>query len=191
MERNKELKQKLVLKKSIRKLLNQTLISIIILLIGLITIKKYPSLKVNINKKLYEESIDFIKVKELYDNYFGDIIPINNIFAKEQPVFSEKLNYEKSEKYKDGVKLFVSDNYMVPVLKDGIVVYIGEKENYGNTIVVEQTDGIDVFYSNINNTDIKLYDYVEQGTLLGEAKNNYMYLLFQKEGNIIDYKNYI
>lgn len=191
MERNKVLKERLVLKKSIKRLINQTLISIIILLIGLIVIKKDPSLKDNINKKLYEDSIEFTKVKNLYDKYFGDIIPVNNLLVQEEAVFDEKLNYSKQEQYKDGVKLYVSNNYMVPVLRDGIVVFIGEKEGYGNTIVVEQTDGIDVFYSNIKEVDVKLYDYVEQGTLLGEVKDNYMYLVFQKEGNIIDYKKYI
>lgn len=191
MERNKVLKERLVLKKSVKRLINQTLISIIILLIGLIVIKKDPSLKDNINKKLYEDSIEFTKVKNLYDKYFGDIIPVNNLLVQEEAVFDEKLNYSKQEQYKDGVKLYVSNNYMVPVLRDGIVVFIGEKEGYGNTIVVEQTDGIDVFYSNIKEVDVKLYDYVEQGTLLGEVKDNYMYLVFQKEGNIIDYKKYI
>lgn len=191
MERNKVLKERLVLKKSVKRLINQTLISIIILLIGLIVIKKDPSLKDNINKKLYEDSIEFTKVKNLYDKYFGDIIPVNNLLVQEEAVFDEKLNYSNQEQYKDGVKLYVSNNYMVPVLRDGIVVFIGEKEGYGNTIVVEQTDGIDVFYSNIKEVDVKLYDYVEQGTLLGEVKDNYMYLVFQKEGNIIDYKKYI
>ena len=76
-------------------------------------------------------------------------------------------------------------------MKDGIVVFIGEKENYGNTIVVEQTDGIDVFYGNIDNVNVKLYDYVESGTLLGQAKNNNIFLVFQKEGNNLDYKQYI
>lgn len=191
MERNKVLKERLVLKKSVKRLINQTLISIIILLIGLIVIKKDSSLKDNINKKLYEDSIEFTKVKNLYDKYFGDIIPVNNLLVQEEAVFDEKLNYSKQEQYKDGVKLYVSNNYMVPVLRDGIVVFIGEKEGYGNTIVVEQTDGIDVFYSDIKEVDVKLYDYVEQGTLLGEVKDNYMYLVFQKEGNIIDYKKYI
>lgn len=191
MERNKVLKEKLVLKKSIKRFINQTLLSVIILLIGLIAIKKTPSLKTDINKKIYEDSIEFMKIKNLYDKYFGDVIPVSNLLNKEEPVFNEKLNYIKEEQYKDGVKLTVSNNYMVPVLKDGIVVYIGEKENYGNTIIVEQTDGVDVFYSNVKEVNVKLYDYVEQGTLLGEVKEDYMYLVFQKEGNIIDYKKYI
>ena len=42
---------------------------------------------------------------------------------------------------------------------NGIVIFIGEKEGYGNTVVVEQVDGIDVYYSNVSVSNIKLYDY--------------------------------
>ncbi|MDO4995612.1 MAG: M23 family metallopeptidase [Bacilli bacterium] len=191
MERDRVLKEKLVLKKSIRRLINQTLISIIILLVGLIVIRKDVSLKEKINKKIYEDNIEFIKVKNLYDKYFGELLPISNLVSKEQPVFNEKIKYLKEEKYLEGVKLTVDNNIMIPSMKDGIVVFIGEKENYGNTIVVEQTDGVDVTYGNIDNINVKLYDYVESGTLLGQAKDNYMYLVFQKEGNNLDYKQYI
>ena len=191
MERDRVLKEKLVLKKSIRRLINQTLISIIILLVGLIVIRKDVSLKEKINKKIYEDNIEFIKVKNLYDKYFGELLPISNLVSKEQPVFNEKIKYLKEEKYLEGVKLTVDNNIMIPSMKDGIVVFIGEKENYGNTIVVEQTDGVDVAYGNIDNINVKLYDYVESGTLLGQAKDNYMYLVFQKEGNNLDYKQYI
>ena len=70
MERDRVLKEKLVLKKSIRRLINQTLISIIILLVGLIVIRKDVSLKEKINKKIYEDNIEFIKVKNLYDKLY-------------------------------------------------------------------------------------------------------------------------
>ena len=58
MERDRVLKEKLVLKKSVRRLINQTLISIIILLVGLIVIRKDVSLKEKINKRIYEDNIE-------------------------------------------------------------------------------------------------------------------------------------
>ena len=190
MERNTVLKERLVLKKCIKRFISQTLLSIIILLIGLILIKKNPALKPELKKKIYEDSIDFIKVKELYDNYLGDIVPTKTIFKEEKAVFNEKLSYTNKEKYKDGVKLTVSDNYLVPAIQSGIVVFIGDKDGYGNTIIIEQTDGVDVFYSNMGEVKVSLYDYIDKGTLIGEV-NKSLILLFQKEGKIIDYKNYI
>ena len=130
-------------------------------------------------------------MKKYYEKYFGNVLSLDKIVKKEQPVFSEKLSFNKIEKYENGIKLEVNNHYMVPLLESGIVVFIGEKEKIGNTIIVEGVDGIDTFYSNINVNSIKLYDYVEKGELLGETIDNKLYLSFQKDGEYLDYKEYI
>lgn len=185
----KVLKERLILKKSVRKFINQVFVSCIILLVSLISIKKNPEIKNNIIKYVYEDSIDFIKIKNIYDNYFGKVIP-TIISSKEEAVFNEKINYYELEEYNNGVKLKVENNYFVPVLKEGIVVFIGEKEGLGKTVIVEQTDGTDVFYSNLENVNVNIYDYVDSNDYIGNV-NNELILLFQKEGNIIDYKTYL
>ncbi len=187
----KKIEKRLVLKRSIRNFLSRFLLTIIIFLVGLILIKGKPNLKTTFIKNIYEKSFQFTKTKKIYEKYFGNILSIDKITKEEQPVFNENLAYTKSKKYKDGVVLSVSDKYMVPILESGIVVYIGEKEGYGNTVVVEQINGIDVSYSNIDSSNIKLYDYIEKGKLLGEVKGNKLYLVFQKDGKILDYKKYI
>lgn len=186
----KTIKKKLVLKKEIKVFLNKLLISIIIFLTALISVKKTPTLKPVLKDKIYEDSFKFITIKNFYEKYFGDFLS-NKVSKETTSVFNEKLSFQKINKYKDGVELIVNTNYLVPVIESGIVVYIGEKEDYGYTVIVEQVNGIDVFYSNINPIDIKIYDYVEKGTLLGETKNNNLYLVFQKNGEYLDYKKYI
>ncbi len=184
------MKEKLVLRKEIKILLSKLLLSIIIFLIGMILVKTNPKLKENIKTKIYEESLPFQKLKTTYEKYLGKVFSIEKL-TKEKEVFNETLSYNNIKKYKDGVKLNVTDNYMVPIIESGVVVFIGEKENYGNTIIVEQTDGIDTFYGNVKINNIKLYDYVEKGELLGEANNNTLYLVFQKDGAYLDYKEHI
>lgn len=186
----KTIKKKLVLKKEIKVFLNKLLISIIIFLTALISVKKTPTLKPVLKDKIYEDSFKFITIKNFYEKYFGDFLS-NKVSKETTSVFNEKLSFQKINRYKDGVELIVNTNYLVPVIESGIVVYIGEKEDYGYTVIVEQVNGIDVFYSNINPIDIKIYDYVEKGTLLGETKNNNLYLVFQKNGEYLDYKKYI
>ena len=178
------MREHLVLRKEIKKVLNKLLLSIIVFLIGMILVK--TGLKETIKTKLYEESLPFQKLKKTYNKYLGNIIKVEE--TKE--VFNETLVFNNISKYKDGVKLSVSSNYMVPILESGVVVFIGEKDDYKNTIIVEQVDGIDVFYGNIKSNNIKLYDYVEKGELLGEA-NKELYLVFQKDGAYLDYKEYI
>ena len=108
-----------------------------------------------------------------------------------EPVFNEKINYTASENYQNGVRLTVEDNYLVPVLESGVIIYIGEKEKLGNTVVVEQVDGIETIYSNVNSENYKLYDYVEKGDLIGEVLNKKLILQFQKNGEYLDYKTLI
>ena len=181
------MKEKLVLKKSIRNALNKLLISIIVFLIGMILVKQNPSIKTPLKVSLYEKSFKFQKIKLIYEKYFGNILSIDKNL-KEEPVFNEKISYKKIDKYKKGIKLKVTNNYMVPVIESGVIVFIGEKDDIGNTIIVEQINGVETLYGNVNISNIKLYDYVEKGELLGEVKGEYLYLNFQKDGEYLDYK---
>lgn len=191
MNTRKYVKKKLVLKKSVRNFITRVLIVVIIFLVGMILVKSNSKAKNSILKQVYDANFKFTKVKEIYQKYFGNILSIDKLALEDKQVFQEELTYQKSKSYLDGVKLQVNDNYMVPALESGIVIFMGEKEGYGNTIVIEQIDGIDVYYSNISSDGIKLYDYVEKGKLLGEAEDNQLYLVFQKDGSFLDYKKYI
>ena len=191
MDKRKVIKKKLVLKKSIRSFISRVLVTIAIFLFGMILVKSDVSFKNKILDNVYNKQFKFVQLGEIYQKYFGNILSIDKVLVDEKPVFQEKLSYLKSSKYKDGVKPTVDENYMVPILESGIVIFLGEKEGYGNTVVVEQVDGIDVYYSNVSVSNIKLYDYVEKGELLGEAQDKKLYLLFQKDGKFLDYKEYI
>ena len=157
----------------------------------MILVKSDQEAKNLILENVYSDNLEFTKIKEIYQKYFGNILSIDQLAVKEQSVFKEQLSYQKANAYLDGVKLTVDDNYMVPVLESGIVIFMGERDGYGNTVVIEQIDGVDVYYSNISTDGITLYDYVEKGSLLGEAKDKTLYLVFQKDGEYLDYKEYI
>jgi len=175
----------------IKRFISKILISCILFIVFLIGNKIDINFKTKIYDHVYANTFSFAAVKNWYHSQFGDIFPLESLLPKETPVFSEKLSYESANIYKDGVSLKVSPKYLVPLLKNGIVIYIGEKEGYGMTVIVQQEDGIDVWYSNIQVSDINMYDYVEAGSFVGEAKEDTIYLLFQKEGKFLDYKDYI
>ena len=141
------------------------LISIILMLVILILIKSNSNFKNNFYKQVYNSNISFTNIKKLYNKYIGNTDIIDKV-VKTETVFSEKLVYESQEKYKDGVKLKVDKNYLVPTSESGIVVFIGEKEEYNNTVIIQRIDGIDEWYGNIDNVNVKLYDYVKKGTYL-------------------------
>ena len=191
MNTGKTVKKKLVLKKSVRSFCTRVLITVIIFLVGMILVKSSAHFKNGIVEEVYNKNFKFTKIKNLYEKYFGNILSIDKLAVNEQAVFKEKLSYKNAHTYLDGVKLKVDKNYMVPVLESGIVIFVGEKDKYGSTIIVEQVDGVDVYYSNVSSDGVKLYDYVEKGSLLCEAKDENLYLVFQKDGKFLNYKDYI
>lgn len=167
-------------KKIIYKLLITCLISFFVIFAS----RKNENFKTNIKKYLFETNFKFSKINKLYNKYLLNIKTDN---AK--PV--SKNNINEWIEYKDGViKDIQNGNSNINAIKSGIVVFIGEKEGYGNTLIVEQTDGVDAWYSNIAEPVVNLYSYVEENTALGTF-NDKLYLSFWKNGEKIDYKNYI
>lgn len=178
-------------KRYLFKFVNQFFITIILTLATLIALKSSSKFKQIFYKEVYEKNFSFAEVNNLYKKYFGSSIPFKDFFEDGKQVFSEKLVYTEASKYLDGVKLTVTDNYLVPNQMSGLVVFIGEKEGYGNTVIVQQANGIDLWYGNIESVNVKLYDYVETGVLIGTTLNDNLYLVYKKDGEVLDYQNYI
>ena len=175
------------LKKHIRSFITKVLLTIIVTLILLIGFKTNLDFKSNFNKYVYNTSLPFTDFKALYDKYF---LGTKNNDNDTKEVFNENLVYTDKSMYEDGVKLTVKSNYLVKAIDSGIVVFIGNKNKYGKTVIVQQVNGVDVFYGNVNSS-VNMYDYVEKGSLIGEVIDTNLYLAFQKEGNFVDYKEYI
>lgn len=177
--------------KYLRSLILRSLIVIVLFLILAILSKANQTYKDLIVTNIYEKNISFVKIKKLYDKYLGGISPLDKVVEKEISVFNENLDYSNESIYHDGVKLEVNNNYLVPVQEEGMIIYIGEKENYGNVVIVEGIDGIDIWYGNMETVAYKLYDYVKKNAYLGTTKDNILYLVYQKDGNFLDYKEYL
>lgn len=170
-------------------LIIRIMIVIILFLSLAIGYKSSIKFKGYIDKYLYSESIPFTKIRNFYNKYLGGVLP--QIKSNDTAmVFNEKISYKSKEKYYDGIKLEIEDSYLVPSLCEGMVIFIGYKEHYGNTIIIEDVDGVYYWYGNISNSSIKLYDYIEKGSYIGEASNN-LYLVFSKDDKYLDDKEYL
>ncbi len=177
--------------KYLSNLIKRSMIAIIILLLLLIISKSNKTYKDIIISNIYEKNISFAKIKKLYNKYLGGIEPLDKKINNVTPVFNEKLVYNNETKYHDGVKLEVDNNYLVPVITEGMIVFIGEKENYGNVVIIEGLDGINIWYGNMDKVTGKLYDYIEKGTYLGTTKDNILYLAYQKDGQFLNYEEHL
>lgn len=187
----KSKKQNTMKKKIPFSIINKMLSAVILLLVCLCVIKVNPSFKEWIHKNVYQTNFSFAKINDTYERYFGSVFPLSDFNVGTTSVFDEQLIYNSKESYKEGVKLTVGQNYLVPVLESGIVVFMGNKDNYGNTIIIQQVNGIDLWYVGVENSNVKMYDYIERGSLLGEATSGEIYLYYQKSGEFLDYQEYL
>lgn len=158
------------------------ILSIFILFGVLSIIKLSPDTKDAIKKELFETNLDFSAV----NNLFSKIFPIE----ESVPVSNDGIKYKKYTPYLDGVKVSTTEGESINLIESGIVVFIGNKEGYGKTLIVQQSNGVDVWYGNLDNINVNIYDYINKNTVIGESKGE-LYLVFQKNGEFLDYKNYI
>lgn len=176
--------------KYINSLFSRVLLSVVFLLGSVIFIKSSNNHLLLYKEQVFEKSFQFASFNKLYKKYLGSILPFDNVEKiEDKAVFNETFKYDSQKKYKDGTKFTVDTNYLMPALQSGIVVFIGEKEGYGQTVIIQGTDGVDVWYANINST-LKLYDYVEKQSLVGESINDELIILVQKDNEFIEYSAY-
>ena len=174
--------------KYVKGLLSRILIAIIFVLGSII----FTNISED-NKQLYqnyvlEDSLEFTKINQLYQSVFGKV-DVTDDQDKDEVVF-RSITYTNIEPFKNGVKLTVGMNEVVNVITSGIVVFIGEKDDLGNTIIIQGNDGVDIWYSNITDSDIKVYDYIEAGSILGTSNVEDIYLTISKDGEFISYEEY-
>ncbi len=168
----------------------KSFISIVIVLMGLIILKGDSELKHDI-KDIIESKFSVSRINNFYKRHFGDILPFESLTKNKSTfVFDQKIDYKKIKKYKNGVKIYTEKNYLVPNIKEGIVIFVGNKKGLGKSVIVEQTDGSLALYGKLKNISVNVYDYIEKKELIGEV-DNYFYLCFKKDGKYLDYKKYI
>ena len=173
-----------------KNLLTRILLSIIIVLITCIYIKIDNNNSLNVKNYLFNDNLKFTKINNLYKNYFGNILP--TVDTDTDLVFnSDSIKTKEYSNYENGVKILTNKNETVSTICGGIVVFIGEKENYENTVIIQGNDGIDYWYGGITNIAVNLYDYIEKDTLIGETKNDYLYIVLHKDGKYLNYEDII
>lgn len=169
----------------------KTLIVVVMFLGSLIYIRQSDENKDNFKKFVYNNSLSFAKIYNLYNKYLGDVIPFKNIYKDNTMVVSnEKMTYSDISKENNGFILDVSSEYAFSALRSGIVVEKKKNDTYGNMIKIQDKEGLNITYAMASEINVELYDYVEKGELLGKA-NKKLYLIFEKDGKYLSYEKYL
>ncbi len=157
---------------------------VIFLFSSLIFIKLGDKNKESYYKLFYYSSFSFTKFNSFISNHFGNVIPKAN--SNVVSVMNESI-YNNYEDFLDGVKFWVNNNTPVNSLIGGIVVYKGEKDGYGNCVIIQGVNGNDYWYGNITNSNLNLYEYVNKNSIIGESNGDYFYLVIKNKTGFIKY----
>ena len=173
---------------AIKTYFTKILLAVILLLVTLIYINYRPQNLKLFQKYYLNQNIKFYKGLRIYEKVFK-----TKGIIKEEGLLSPVINTNIStgEPYLDGMLFQYDTESVINAYNSGIVVFTGNKDNYGNTIIIQGIDGIDIWYGNITDSSVNLYDYVEKGKIIGKPKDNKLYLKMEKSGNPIDVNSYL
>ena len=162
-----------------KKILNKLFTLVIFTMIIIITSNYSPKFKSFLIDKVLNSTIDFSFVNKITNN-ITDVFKTNDNI---KTVMKDEKNVQ--EKYKDGVKYIVNKDENIYLKDSGIITYIGEKEGYNNTVIVQQSNGYYAWYGNIKE-NVKLYDYVESGNIIGSSLTNEYYYVLLKDNKPVN-----
>jgi stage IV sporulation protein FA len=189
-------------------LLMQIMFSIILFLIAGIIFKnngEHTAKAQNFIKQIYEDEFQFAAAKDWYEDKFGKplaLLPKDKIQKDEKKeevseVFAIPADgkvYETFSTNGKGIWIETGKEENVETAKDGYVVFAGKKEDLGYTVIIQHSDEQESWYGDLKEIDksIKLYNYVESGTRLGEVSENddgksgKFYFAIKKDKSFID-----
>lgn len=172
----------------ISSLLTRILLSIVFILFILILKKCNNFLIIDFKNNLFNKSFNFIKVNKISQKVLGkDVFYYQN---SDDIVEVMATSFDSKTKYYDGEKFMVSSNLPIGAISSGVVVFIGNKNEYKNTVIIQGIDGFNIWYGNVKDVNVKTYDYIQEGNLIGAADGDFIYLLIEKNNEYYTYEEY-
>lgn len=195
---NKKLKKekkdddnKSTLSKFLFTILIKSLIVVLLFLSSMIFIRQNDKNKKIFKEKVYNNSLSFAKIYNLYSKYLGDALPFKDTIKDDtKKVSNEKITYSSIKKEGDGYLLEIPSNYTLQSIKSGIVIEVKKDDKYKNIVKIQDKSGVNITYKNLNEVEVKLYDYVEKGEILGSTSDK-LYINFEKDGKYLSYEKYL
>ena len=195
---NKKLKKekkdddnKSTLSKFLFTILIKSLIVVLLFLSSMIFIRQNDKNKNIFKEKVYNKSLSFAKIYNLYSKYLGDALPFKDTIKDDtKKVSNEKITYSSIKKEGDDYLLVVPSNYTLQSIKSGIVIEVKKDNKYKNIVKIQDKSGVNITYKNLSEVEVKLYDYVEKGEILGSTSDK-LYINFEKDGKYLSYEKYL
>jgi stage IV sporulation protein FA len=129
-----------------------------------------------------ETDFQFAAVSDWYQDQFGK--PLALLPTKEQeakvPDSSSNTHYALPASGKiledfgdNGQRITIETGKDAPVeaMSEGLVRFVGEKEGFGKTVIIQHADKSESWYGNLADFDVNVYEYISSGVSVGKASS--------------------
>lgn len=133
------------------------------------------------------QDFQFAAVSDWYETTFGEplaFLPFTKEKDTDQAEKTPSINQTEYalpasgtilEKFEsDGQKITIQtgSGASVESMNEGLVRFVGKKEGFGKTVIVQHADKSESWYGNLDDINVNLYEYIEKGTKVGTASNS-------------------
>lgn len=176
----------------------------LVLIIGILFQTPSPAFEDarSIVKNAMGKEFQFAAVADWYENQFGKplvLIPENkrekNIQLTKEADYALPVGAKISENFSQdgrGVMIETEREAEVEAAADGVVIFSGMKEDIGQSVIIQHSDGTESWYGKLDHTSVKSHEHIKGGQVIGtvsskegEAYGEY-YFAIKKEDEFID-----
>lgn len=149
-------------------------------------------------QEVMEKEFQFSKAAEWYEKTLGEPLPFTvDGWTEKEKVVNEQAEYavpvsgkviEDFQTNGKGLMVEAEPNEGVKVIKDGTVLFVGKKEEFGQLVIVQHADNSESWYGHIANPSVQPYEKVTAGSVLAQLSPNEQtfYLAIKKDGIFVD-----
>lgn len=128
-----------------------------------------------------EQDFQFAAVAKWYEEQFGNplaLLPGRDSGNEKQ--ISEPEEYalpasgkilEEFDSNGQRIAIETEPSAHVTAMNEGWVRFIGTKEGFGKTVIIQHGDKSETWYGNLSSIDVSLYEFVEKGSNLGKTSD--------------------
>lgn len=140
---------------------------------------------------IMEKEFQFAVVSNWYESKFGEpltFLNVNNKLNDESEVIQTSGKVLESFQVNGQGIVIESSINSVESFGEGLVIFAGEKEDLGQTIIVQNVDGSETWYGKLDTISVNVYDEVKKGDIIANSnsENGTYYVAMKKNESFID-----
>ena len=131
-------------------------------------------------KTTMETEFQFAAVSNWYEDQFGKPLALLPINERENIADNNTGNTRYAlpasgrilEDFGDNgqrITIETGKGAMVEAMNEGLVRFVGTKEGFGKTVIIQHADKSESWYGNLADFDVNVYEYISQGAAVGKA----------------------